>query len=285
EGARGAAGVHRRAVRQRPNDPDALYRLGASEFTAGAFAAAVELLARARAVAPRRADIAIKLAQALEQSGETTQALGVMDAIIDIRPEDPFLHFVRGLIRSRGGRYDGAIADLEIVVRDDPDLHRAHYALARALLASGRTGAGRAEMERFIAADEQRRREETALSAARLAGASSDDSPVLFRRRMEGLVQADPTSAEANRQLALAYSREGDDQMAEITFARASRLDPQDVKSRRLRGQLLLRMDRAAEAVTPLVEAARLAPDDETIRRLLVTARREASAAGRTNSP
>ena len=267
-----------RAARQRPDDPDARYRLGTHFITAGEIRTAVEHLRRAHERAPRRTDIAVKLAQALEQNGETPAALAVLDDIIAIRPGDSLVRFVRGLVRSRGGQFDRAVEDLEMVVRNDPELHPARYALARALLASGRRDEGTVEMERFIAEDQQRRRDLSARRVARLAGASPDDSPLLFRSRMEELVLSDPSNAEANRQLARAYAREGDDQMAEMTYARAARLDPEDPTSRRERGRLLLRMDRPADAIAPLVDAAGLAPEDETIRRLLVEARRLASA-------
>ena len=274
-----------RAVRQRPEDPDPGYRLGTHYFIAGKTAAAIEHLGPAAAMAPRRGDIAIKLAQALERSGETAAALAVLDGVIALRPDDALLHHVRGMIRSRGGRYSGAVEDLQVVVRDDPQAHTARYALARALLAVGREAEGTALMDRFIADDAERRRDIAARATARLAGASPDDSPLLFRRRMEDLVLADPSSADANRQLALAYAREGDDQMAELTYARAARLDPDDVASRRERGRLLLRMDRAADAVAVLTPAAALFPTDADLRSLLDDARRRAANAAAVGTP
>jgi superkiller protein 3 len=236
-----------RAFRQRPDDPDAAYRLGLHQFNADRYDEAAEVLGRGQQLDSRRPDMAVKRAQALNRLGRFSEALAVLDTALSRLPDEPLLTFQRGLTRNRVGDPEGAAADFRRVLELDPELNRARYALARALLASGRPEEGQAMMAEFAALEEEERQRKTAQLVSHLARAGSDDDPVENRLRLEELVVANPKNPEAHRLLAAAYVREGDYLRATESYARAARLDPSDTESLRRREELLRRMGRSAE--------------------------------------
>jgi len=231
-----------RAVRQRPRDPDAAYRLGLHQFNEGLFEEAATTLARGREVAPERPDMALKLAQALNSLARFTEALAVLDDTLARAPAEPLLTFQRGLLRNRSGDAAGAVADFRRVLELDPEQNRARYALARALAATGRAEEGQAVMADFAAQEEEERQRKTAQLVSGLARAGGDDDPVQNRLRLEELALSNPKNPEAHRLLAAAYAREGDYLQAAESYARAVRLDPEDAESARRRDELLRRL-------------------------------------------
>jgi tetratricopeptide (TPR) repeat protein len=231
-----------RAVRQRPADPDAAYRLGLHQFNEGLFEEAAAILARGREIAPQRPDMALKLAQSLNNLARFPEALAVLDDALSRSPDEPLLTFQRGVLRNRSGDAEGAVGDFRRVLELDPEQNRARYALARALAAAGRPEEGQAVMAEFAAQEEEERQRKTAQLVAGLARAGGDDDPVQNRLRLEELVLSNPKNPEAHRLLAAAYAREGDYLRAADSYARAVRLDPEDAGSARRREELLRRL-------------------------------------------
>lgn len=236
-----------RAFRLRPEDPDAAYRYGLHLFFAGHNEDAVAALTRGMELAPRRPDVALKLAQALARLGRFDGALAVLDEALGRLPDEPLLNFQRGLVQARDGHHQAAAVDFRRVLQLDPGLHRARYALARALLAAGERQEGAAMMAEFAAGEEERRQRQTARLVQHLARAGGGDDPLEHRRRLQDLVLADPRNSEAHRLLAEAYAEEGDYQQAAAAYARALHLDPADRRSALRRGEMLRRLGRAGE--------------------------------------
>jgi tetratricopeptide (TPR) repeat protein len=230
-----------RAAALRPGDPDAAYRLGLHLYNAGDYPQAAAVLAAGQRLAPGRPDVALKLAQSLDRLARYAEALDVIATVTAAAPDDPLLVFQQGLIRSRAGDPGGAAADFRRVLELDPEQDRARYALARALLASGKTAEGQAEMARFAAAEEAGRQQQTARLVQHLARSTSDDAAT-FRRQLEALALSDPDNAEAQRLLAAAYEEEGDYSQAAAAYDRAVRLDPDDSDAARRRDRLLARL-------------------------------------------
>lgn len=240
-----------RAFRLRPGDPDAAYRYGLHLLYAGRDERAVAALTRGVELAPGRADVALKLAQALLHLGRFDGALAVLDEALRRLPDDPLLNFQRGLVQARDGHHQAAAVDFRRVLRLDPGLHRARYALARALLAAGERQEGAAMMAEFAAGEEERRQRQTARLVEHLARAGGGDDPLEHRRRLQDLVLADPGNGEAHRLLAEAYAGEGDYQQAAAAYARALHLDPADTRSAERRREMLRRLGMPGEETGP----------------------------------
>jgi len=236
-----------RAFRLRPQDPDAAFRYGLHLLYAGSNEAAVLALTRGMELAPHRPDVVLKLSQALAHLGRFESALAILDEALERLASEPLLTFQRGLLRARAGQHEKAATDYRRVLELDPGLHRARYALARALLAAGHRQEGAAMMAEFAAGEEERRQRQTARLVQHLARAGGGDDPLEQRYRLQDLVLADPGNSEAHRLLAAAYAEEGDYQQAAAAYARALHLDPEDRLSASGRREMLRRLGLDAE--------------------------------------
>lgn len=61
-------------------------------------------------------DVNYYLATAYYKQGETDKAVGVYNAIIDMRPEERDAYYLRGIIYTENGRLDAALADFDKVI-------------------------------------------------------------------------------------------------------------------------------------------------------------------------
>ncbi len=238
-----AAGPYlEKAFRLRPRDADAAYRYGLHLFHAGLYDRSAAALRRGADLAGGRSDLVLKLAQAEMRQGRFEAALQVLDEALAARQDEPLLFFQRGLVRTRAGLHQAAAADYRRVLDLDPEQHRAAYALARALTASGRAAEGQSLMETFAAGEESRRQRETDRLVSHLARAGAQDDPAGNRRRLQDLALQEPDNAAAHRLLAEAYALEGDYQEAVASYDRVLLLQPEDETSNKRREALLDRL-------------------------------------------
>lgn len=86
--------------RLRPEDPDALQKLGVAQALAGRRADAVVTLGRAVALAPQRADLHLNLAVALAGAGRPAEARRAARRALELRPDYPQ---ARGLLLTLDG--------------------------------------------------------------------------------------------------------------------------------------------------------------------------------------
>lgn len=70
----------------------------------------------------------------LERRGRGDEALAVLDESLEVFEGDPALRYARAMLHERAGRLDEALADLQLILDEEPDSHQALNAYGYALL-------------------------------------------------------------------------------------------------------------------------------------------------------
>jgi tetratricopeptide (TPR) repeat protein len=128
----------------------ALTRLGSTLLTCGRGAEAVEVLGRARAIAPGNVQLAYAMAHALLEIRDFEAAVGAADAGLEISPEDPGTLIVRGVALHQLERYDEAVATLSKAVAAAPDDVNGWLHLGKARLGAGDAAGAIAALEKAV---------------------------------------------------------------------------------------------------------------------------------------
>jgi tetratricopeptide (TPR) repeat protein/TolB-like protein/DNA-binding winged helix-turn-helix (wHTH) protein len=112
---------HRMAVGLAPTDylnwsnlGDALWYAGKPDEARQAFETAEELVTGAMAVNPNEPNYLMDLAWISAMLGRPEEALSLITRALEQSPEDPFAHYINGLILLRHGKSDDAIAALKL---------------------------------------------------------------------------------------------------------------------------------------------------------------------------
>ena len=103
---------------------------------------------------PSKADLASRYARAIahHKLGDLEQALVEIDALIALRPDDPYFHELKGQILLEHGRPADAIPVLERSVALAPDAPLLHILLAQAQIASEQPAHNRAAISQLVEA-------------------------------------------------------------------------------------------------------------------------------------
>jgi Flp pilus assembly protein TadD len=121
-----AAECYRRALRQRPDDVDALNNLGAALADQGRLADAVECYQRALRLQPRHAEAVYNLGNALRLAGKFDEAIDCYVQALQLRPEMAQGHNNLGIALRKRGRLAESMASarraLELRPGDPPAL-------------------------------------------------------------------------------------------------------------------------------------------------------------------
>ncbi|MCO6455676.1 MAG: protein kinase [Pirellulaceae bacterium] len=67
----------------------------------------------------------LQLARCYLSQGTISEAEGIVQACIALKPDSPYAYSVRGLVRAAAGQYDQAVADLDFALSLDPAFHAA----------------------------------------------------------------------------------------------------------------------------------------------------------------
>jgi tetratricopeptide (TPR) repeat protein len=81
--------------------------------------------------------ITINRGMALGELGKSPEALQIFDNLLRSVPNDPLVHYNRGLILMQFARWDEAIAELEVLLSVDPDNDKARFARGFCYLVKG----------------------------------------------------------------------------------------------------------------------------------------------------
>jgi protein O-GlcNAc transferase len=248
-----AARVHREAA-DRPDDPDAAAALGRLLHAWEQWEAAHQAYARAQALAPdafewpyldavilqrlaRHAEAAdrlgqaveaqpdylparLRLAEALFDAGEPAEARPLFESLVREPAAEPAAHVGLGRIAAGEGRHQDAIRHFERSVALFPELGAAHYGLARAYRAAGRTADAESALEaharygaRWPRLDDpvlesvtHLRDDARAVLQRGVALAERDDIEGAIELH-EAALAADPTLAQAHANLVSLYGR------------------------------------------------------------------------------
>lgn len=192
-----------------PNDADAIHTLGLLKHQTGQTAEAIELLERAHGIAPDDARIDLGLASMRLQAGQQDLAARGFERALSLNPNLAGAHIGLGQIALAQGDYTAAEQHFRIALRADEDPH----ALA---------GVGAVALHRGDA--------ETAL------------------RHLMRAAELEPQSALIQLLLGQAFSRRGTGAFAERAYDNALRLDPGLHQVRAWLAEHLFRDGRPAEA-------------------------------------
>jgi tetratricopeptide (TPR) repeat protein/transglutaminase-like putative cysteine protease len=219
------------ALRFAPDDPRLLRAIADDELEQGRPQAAARLLTRAVSAAPAWPEARVSLAGALERSGSVVQAALLAEETARLFPTSPAA--VRGAARAaaRLGRFDQAIARERTLLSLRLDDFPARSALVGHLLDRGDLAGAVALLEEGV----------------RLA-----PNDLSLRLQLADLLAANDRMEEA-----------------EVAYARALALCPEDASAWERRGRARLSAGRAREAQEDLSRALALRPQNPTLKELV----------------
>jgi len=143
------------------------------------------------------------------------------------------------------GDFEAAIAPLQKIIADQPDLAYAHFQLAYAYTALKRIDNARPEYERAIAIDPKMSEAHLNLGILLL-----ERDPAAAISPLRKAVELLPTQSRPRFLLGAAQERSGDATAAIASFESALRLDPRDLDTALHLGNLYLNLNRPADAET-----------------------------------
>jgi tetratricopeptide (TPR) repeat protein len=211
------------ALREYPDNPDALHLMGLVAIRRGDPREAVRLIGRAAALKPADAAFQANLGGAYRALGEVDQAIASCRRAIELAPHYPDAHYNLASMLLARGDIEAAISHLREAVRQQPSFAAAHHWLGQALRQNGdRAGS---------------------LAHYQIA------------------VRLDPRWAERQSNLARALLEEGDHEQALVHGQEAVRLRPDLPVVLTNFANVLIVHGRLEEAKDQLIEAARLEPN------------------------
>lgn len=222
------------------------------------FPDAARTLAEAVLTREPRQTIALAVAARIAFAARAfARARRLVDTLLEVRPEDPAAHELRGNLLAAGGRFPGAAQHWELALEYDPSRSRLLMRLGVYLAVAG-------DYERAYGT----------LLQAQERGATSVDSLFQFarvayrlghfeegRRALQLALEKDPKRAPVHALLARCYLRLGQEERALAHDRQALKLAPTAWASALAVGHLTLNSGDLSEALTAYTTAARLRPD------------------------
>lgn len=224
----------------------------------GEWPATIKLL---EAIAAPDLDTTLALAEAFDRQGEPARAYEALAKAVSQNPSDERAYIALAAFASehRNNRYGLEVLDKGIAQLPDSWLLLLHSGLLLAL-----EGDSAGAEQRFTRAAERSKGSNLAMLAIgvlQLESGRVAEAAATFSRAVDG----DPRDGNARYFLALALHRTGEEQNragATSSLSAAIEINPKDVKSRLLLGQIHLAAGRLAEAVADLKAALKLDPQN-----------------------
>ncbi len=157
----------------------------------------------------------------LEEEGRALEALALIGEAIELEPDSPYLHFRYGNLLGRLGRWDDAIANLNIVANSNPLYGAVYNDRATIYFKQGKLNEAYTDIEKAVvllpgSSQVHRNRGYILVKQQKLAEAASSYSRSL---------SLDPESAETFNNLGMAVEAMGRFDDAAIFYKKASNLD------------------------------------------------------------
>lgn len=213
------------ALRQQPQNVNVLYRLASVEDATRQWESAVMRLAQAEKLDPRRADVQKLLAVTTTELGALDDAAAAWDRYLELEPSDETARRERGYTLARMGKLEQGSADLEWFVSRHPDDPVGHYELAQA---------------------------ERTLDMAQAM------------KHLDRALALNPNYMPARAARGSLYYQEGKPESALADLEMVASRQPDNATNLDRLGQTYQALDRAADAVRVLRQAAALSPEDST---------------------
>jgi tetratricopeptide (TPR) repeat protein len=201
----------RAALALRPEYPEAINMVGVGLLESGEPAMAISELRSALLLNPNSAEFHFNLGRALGDSGDASEAYTEYLAALERRHSYPEAENALGSLSFARKEYGAAVDRFKTALAGDPDLEAAHYGLAQALRAEGKTADAQIEFRQAAALIQ---RQSDAIRSSHLSNESLDlakkgDFRGAIRSAREALVlQPDNAIAHYNLGLLLADSGE-----------------------------------------------------------------------------
>jgi serine/threonine-protein kinase len=251
-----AEGLLKKGVRARPQEVVLYAALGqlVESQRPPRWDDAVVYYAAARA---RRPELGEALANAMTRSGRVKDGLALYEQLVAVTPDNPRLHFMRGVALSGQGRHKEAEAAYREALRLKPDNLEAHSNLGNALDGQGRHKEAEAEHREAIRLKPDESKAHTNLGNA-LGGQGRHKEAEAEHREA---IHLQPDEPAAHYNLGIALGKQGRHKEAEAAFREAIRLQSDDPDAQYNLGNALYDQDRYKEAEAAFREAIRLKPD------------------------
>jgi predicted O-linked N-acetylglucosamine transferase (SPINDLY family) len=217
-----AESLYRQILASRPNDFDALHRLGVVRHQQGHSVEALEFIERALKRNPGSARALANRGLVLHALGRHDEALKSFDRLLALQPDDAEGHFLRGNALAEVGRYGEALASYDRALRLRPN--------AAEIL--GNRGNALAALTRY------------------------EDALASFDQALK--IKPDDAEAHANRARVLARLRRH--HAALESLDRALALKPDDAEAHNTKGNVLSALGRHAEALASHERALAIRP-------------------------
>ena len=247
----------RLSLQSAPAQPHVWNNLGNLLERGGRVDAAREALERAVALQPGYADAHYNLARVLRTLGRPTDAATALQRAFELQPASAGMLHLRGNLEGDAGRLDAAMVALDAALQLAPQQAALHHDRAVLLQRAQRPAEALASHRQALAlgvdaADAHYNLGNTLQSLGR-----ADEAVAAYRQAL----QRAPGHALALYDLARLRWRIGDaDFTAELDAA--SRALPAAVDAERIKGQLLWRAERFADAAESFASGLRKRPDD-----------------------
>ena len=220
------------------------------------------------AKSPTHVAARIFLGEALQNQNQLKAAITSYQDALKIKPDstDALLHLGTAFVIQ--GRLNEAIAKFDEAVRVDPESSAAHYNLGLGLAQLGRLDEAIAHYREAIEHDSGFADVQTALGNALIAMGQTDDAIACFKQEL----QINPRAVDARINLAVLQSQ-SQPQAAHQYLLEAIQINPKNAQAQYNLGAFLMLRGKASEAIEPLSEAVRLAPNHPRARKELERAR------------
>lgn len=208
------------ALRQAPNDFEALLALGDAHRLRAAVTEAEDAYRRASAADARSAEPHLGLGRLYAQAGRTADALAALRRAHELAPNDPDVDYELGRLSSG----QAALTHLREAAQNRPSWALAHEALGEALLDAGHHAEAVTALRRALELDSHRTSARSALGRALMAAGQMDEAEEAIRAAIEAV----PNDASAVTALAELFSRTDRTEEAYEQFRHAANLNPRD---------------------------------------------------------
>ena len=253
-----AAACYGEALRQDPEQFDALHMLGVSRVQTGQPEEGAALIERAIGLRPGIADAHTNLAAALRLLGRGEDALASLERALAVDPSQTRVHFDRATLLVELGRAQAALAHFDAALAIAPGFMEAHNDRGGALMTLERPDEALASFESAIALSPGAAAPHSNRAAALNALERPEDAIVAC----ETAIRLAPGHAGARHNLGTALLKLNRPAEALARFDEALAATPEFSDAHNGRGLALYALRRPAEALASYAAALALRPDD-----------------------
>ena len=207
------------ALRIQPDHVEAIRHLVLARMRSGDAAGAVTVARHLDSISPEDPDAMYLLGAALANHAQWHEARPVLEKLVSVR-DDATAHVTLGMTLMNDGDIAGASLQIERALQQNPHEIEAHYYKGVIARQHGDLPGAIKEMEVVVSANPQHVLAQVELGALSLQMGNLDRA----RQALEQAVSLSPNSPENHYQLGLAYSRLGFQDKAQVQMAEFQRL-------------------------------------------------------------